>query len=56
MTTHTYLQFDFDFTEQKQEKDFLQERSVQLKNKLQDIKREAEYLSQKMAVSSLIHN
>lgn len=38
-------------TEQKQEKDFLQERSVQLKNKLQDIKREAEYLSQKMAVS-----
>jgi hypothetical protein len=37
--------------DQKQEKDFLQERTLQLKNRLQDMNREAEYLSQKMAVS-----
>jgi hypothetical protein len=37
--------------DQKQEKDFLQEKTQQLKNRLQDMNREAEYLSQKMAVS-----
>ncbi|CAG2180830.1 unnamed protein product [Oppiella nova] len=40
--------------ERKQEKDFLFEKSHELKNRLQDINKEAEYLSQQMA--NLIQN